>query len=709
MRKPIINLSIIIVEYNSGKYGKMLVRSLPKRKDWEVIVVDNSIRNTGFSSGCNEGAKKAKGEYLLFLNPDVMISESSIETLLKYLETHPRVGIVGPRYKNGEGKTEQCSTDHPTPFTAFIALSWLNTFFPNNPISKKYWIKEWNRESTRTVGVISGAAMMVRAKEFSALGRFDEHYFLYWEEFDLCKRYLQMGLESAYVSEALADHPREVSVKQSTQNLSLVFRESRRRYFRKFFGVFPTILLELWLRLGEHWRVVTLVMWSLFLRVADLQHLNLIGDQGRDYLQALAILKGKAFPLLGIPSSIPRFSQGPLNIWFDVMSFAFGGMNPYSPVLFAAVLTTLGVLLLYWLIKKHYGKTIAFVVSLIGVVAPGAVLQSRMPFYLFAVPFFLVIFLKHIVSLQKTKTKSIFWATLSYWLLFQWELATMPLFLILPLAFLYKKIKIKTWVLPTVFGTMIGTLPQIIYDISHSCSHLCGLGLWIGYRIVAISGFDGRHGIALSDVLAIFSKIGVQFEKLFGIHTIGAVAIFVLIIFSYIYHVVLWKHNKQDDLFTYSVFGSIILLLGIFIHTAPSEAYMPPFLVFIPLLLAKVLSLFSTQLQRVFMICGIIYAVFISNFLVTNHFFAREILYQIHASQWIVRDARGTGIDLKSYDSPSKTATYLDHYRFFLSIFGAKFDLQGTRYVISQEDSVILPSLDVTQQHFGYVRVVKKI
>ena len=245
MRKPTINLSIIIVEYNSGKYGKMLVQSLPKRKDWEVIVVDNSIHNRGFSGGCNEGAKKAKGKYLLFLNPDVMLSEASTEILLNYLKTHPKVGIVGPRYKNAENNTEHCSTQHPTPCVAAVALSFLNTLFPNNSLSKKYWIKDWNHESTREVGVISGAAMMVRAKEFFHLGMFDEKYFLYWEEFDLCKRYERVGLRTAYVAEAFANHPREISVKQSTRNLSQIFCESRQRYFRKFFGLFPMILLNL--------------------------------------------------------------------------------------------------------------------------------------------------------------------------------------------------------------------------------------------------------------------------------------------------------------------------------------------------------------------------------------------------------------------------------------------------------------------------------
>ncbi|KKS30872.1 MAG: hypothetical protein UU93_C0029G0004 [Candidatus Amesbacteria bacterium GW2011_GWA2_42_12] len=709
MQKSIIKLSIIIVEYKSGKYGKMLVQSLPKRKDWEVIVVDNSFYNRGFSSGCNEGAKKAKGKYLLFLNPDVMISEPAIETLLKYLETHPKVGVVGPRYKNAEGNTEQCSTDHPTPLVAAVALSFLNTLFPNIPISKKYWLKGWNRESTRKVGVISGAAMMVRTKEFFNLGMFDEQYFLYWEEFDFCKRYQQIGLQSVYVAEAVADHPREISVKQSTQNLLPIFLQSRRRYFRKFYGLFPMIMLEFWLGLWERWRVVILALWSLFLRVVDLQHLNLIGDQGRDYLQALNLLHGKAFPLLGIPSSIPRFSQGPLNIWFAATSFLFGGANPYSPVLFAAVLTTLGVLLLYWFVEKHYGKTVAFSVSMIAAVAPGAVLQSRMPFYLFAVPLFLIIFFYKIISIQKTKPTSIFWATLSYWLLFQWELAVIPLFLVLPLSFLYKKIKIKTWIFPTVFGTIIGILPQLVYDISHSCSHLCGLGFWVGYRIVAITGFDGRHGIALPDVPTIFSKIGLQFEKLFDLYSIGTIAIFILIIFSCIYQIALWKQKQHDEVFTYVVFASIFLLFGIFIHGSPSEAYMPPFLVLIPLLLAKLLSVTPIKLQKLFTILCLLYAAGISYSLISNHFFAREILPQMNASRWIARDARDGGIDLKSYDTPSRMPTYLDTYRFLLSIFGAKLDPRGTRYVISQEESIVLPSIDVMQQTFGYVRVVKEI
>ena len=173
-----------------------------------------------------------------------------------------------------------------------------------------------------------------------------------------------------------------------------------------------------------------------------------------------------------------------------------------------------------------------------------------------------------------------------------------------------------------------------------------------------------------------------------------------LIIFSCLYQIILWKQKQHDEVCMYAVVCSVIVLIGIFIHGSPSEAYVPPFLVFIPLLVAKLLSVIPTKPRTYFAILCLIYAVSTSYSLVSNHFFAREIGLQMNASRWIVSNARGTGIDLKSYDTSSKTPTYLDNYRFLLSIFGGKLDPQGTQYVISQEESIVLPSIDVMQQNY---------
>ncbi len=246
--KKTIDLSIIIVEYKSGQALKRLRQALPKRKDWEVIVIDNGKKNIGYGAGCNAGAKKALGKYLLFLNPDVLIKETAIKKLLSYLKSHPKVGVVGPKFINAAGHTEICCGPHPTPLSSAIALSVINKWWPSNPVSVKFWVKDWDRETTRQMDAISGAALMVRAKEFAAVGGFDEGYFLYWEEYDLCKRYTLAGLTGAHVAEALAYHPRETSMKKSRLNLSTIFRQSRQLYFSKFFGLLTARVLALWLR-----------------------------------------------------------------------------------------------------------------------------------------------------------------------------------------------------------------------------------------------------------------------------------------------------------------------------------------------------------------------------------------------------------------------------------------------------------------------------
>jgi GT2 family glycosyltransferase len=245
--KSKIELSIIIVDYKSGPYLKKLLKALPPRDDIEIIVVDNAVDNRGYGGGCNFGARKAKGKYLLFLNPDVLIKERALVTLMQYLETHPKTGVVGPRYINSDHKTESCCQPHPNILTSAVVFSFINKYFPINPISRKFWQPDWDRETTREIGAVSGAALMVRKKEFLKLGGFDEGYFLYWEECDLCRRYSSAGFVNAHVAEAVAIHPREVSMKQSQEDLSEINLQSRQRYFKKFFGVIAMWVLEIWL------------------------------------------------------------------------------------------------------------------------------------------------------------------------------------------------------------------------------------------------------------------------------------------------------------------------------------------------------------------------------------------------------------------------------------------------------------------------------
>jgi hypothetical protein len=516
-------------------------------------------------------------------------------------------------------------------------------------------------------------------------------------------------MKSAYVAEAVAEHPRQVSVRNSKADLVGIFRASRLHYFQKFFGWIAALSLELWLLATEEWRVVVLFAWAFLLRIVDLEHITLIGDAGRDYLKAIEIIQLKEFSLLGIPSSIPRFSQGPLNVWFDALSFLFGGINPISPVLFAAALSSVGVVLLYYLLTKTFGRTAAFLAACIIVVAPAAVIQSRVPFYLFAVPTFLTIFLWRLHLLDLRKKRTIFLAVFSYWLLFQWEMATLPLLLLIPVAFFVRKLGKKGWIVPTLVATIVGLLPQVVYDLQHKCAQMCQLGAWAGYRAIAAFGFDGRHTFTLDKFEHILRRAAEEFQRLFGL---GYYTIFIALLFMIAGLYVFYRVKQKQSLLWFALFGSLVLLVGIVLHGDPSEAYFPPFLVFIPIIFASVHNVVGKRLQKIFAVLICLYVVTQSYLLLSHHFYARSIKPQIEATQWILKDARTAPILLKSYDTPAQTPTYLDNYRFLVEALRTQpinSTLQPIQYVVSQEDGIVLPSIDVELQTFEYVRVVRKL
>jgi len=247
-----MKLSIIIVNYKADKYLKNCLESIGKNKSWEVIVIDNSRNNIGYGAGCNLGAKRAKGEYLLFLNPDTKILKNSLELMIEYLEKNKDVGILGPKLFNSEKLDLQVSSvGRINPLTAIFAFSFLNKWFPQNVFSRKYFMSDWNRNSIKEVEVVSGAALMIRKEVFKKIGGFDEKFFLYFEENDLCLRVKKLGLKVIYYPEAQIIHYKEKSVVNNKEVSKKAFFSSRYLFFKKHFSFPAALFTESILRLFE--------------------------------------------------------------------------------------------------------------------------------------------------------------------------------------------------------------------------------------------------------------------------------------------------------------------------------------------------------------------------------------------------------------------------------------------------------------------------
>ncbi|PWU24246.1 hypothetical protein C5B42_00305 [Candidatus Cerribacteria bacterium 'Amazon FNV 2010 28 9'] len=683
-----MTLSIIIVDYKAKERVNRLVSSL-HHPDWEVIVVDNTIHNRGYGGGCNEGASKAKGEFLLFLNPDIVVTAHAIEQLIRYVKQHPDVAAVGPQMCDEQGIVGISSLGKINWWSAFVGFSFLKNILSKDTATQRLWLSDWKRDTTRDVESINGACLCVRVSDFQAVGGFDESYFLYWEENDICARLRATGKRIVFCAEVSVRHSRELSMQQGSFDRENVFRASRSLFFAKQFGFLKGLLLSWWLWFNEEWRMLILCLCALFIRLALIDHISLIGDVGRDYLQAVALLQGKAFPLLGIPSSVPRFAQGPFNIWFAALSFKLLGISPFSPVIVSGLLTTLIAVMLFRLLKRETSKHAAFYATLLFVFSPAAIAQARMPFYLFAIPLFVLFFFNSLLALDKksiypswgaeSKNARIFLVVFSFFLLFQWELATIPFAVLLLIAMCKNKINILSHWKTIGSALILGLLPQFLFDLTHRCQQLCQFVVWMGYRTIAVTGVDHRHSLTVLH-FSFWNAIALQFSRLIGFGMLPSLitTLFFLIgVGTYI------KRKKIPTLLFYTLFAIFFLFVGLVIHGDPSEAYFPSFLPLLSILFSYTVVIFHKKIQVFIFLVVVGICIWNTFVLLKNTYFLPSIQDDLAAAKWIHQDSQKRAIILTSTDQGSMFSTYLDGLQFLLQMKGRQVEQPPLRYRVS--------------------------
>ena len=205
-------LSILIISYNTREMTLECLRSVARetRTPHEVIVVDNAspdgsaaaiaaefpdIRlfaettNHGFAGGNNLAATHARGDYLLLLNPDTVVQDGAIDTLLAFAERTPDARIWGGRTLFGDGSLNPGSCwGRMTLWNVFARVSGLTRLFPHNPLFNPEDYGGWRRDSEAGVDIVAGCFFLIARADWEALGGFDPVFFMYGEEADLCLR-----------------------------------------------------------------------------------------------------------------------------------------------------------------------------------------------------------------------------------------------------------------------------------------------------------------------------------------------------------------------------------------------------------------------------------------------------------------------------------------------------------------------------------------
>ena len=206
-----MDLSIIMINHNTKALTTQAIQSIfdtNPQVAFEIIVVDNSTKaeeqytaqhnsvtvlsnvpNKGFAHGCNTGAAIAKGDYLLFLNSDTIMQPNTLDASVAYMREHADIGGLGVQVVLPDGSLDHaCKRGFPTPWNALCYFGKLDRLFPNTARFNGYRLNHLDRNQTHEVDAVTGAYLMMPAKLYRELGGFDENYFMYGEDLDLCWR-----------------------------------------------------------------------------------------------------------------------------------------------------------------------------------------------------------------------------------------------------------------------------------------------------------------------------------------------------------------------------------------------------------------------------------------------------------------------------------------------------------------------------------------
>ena len=228
-------LTVVIVSYNTRKLIRRCLQSLhafPPGCDYEVRVVDNASRdgsvamlhkefprakvlankhNLGYAAAVNQGVELSHAEYVLVLNPDIVLREGSVDRMVQFMDAHPDAGLAGAKLVNTDGSLQHSCRGFYTPATLVMRRTLLGRLFPRHRVIRRHLMLDYDHREARPVDWVIGACMMVRRRAIEDVGGMDERFFLYFEDVDWCFRMSRQGWKVYYVpeSEMVHEHRRE--------------------------------------------------------------------------------------------------------------------------------------------------------------------------------------------------------------------------------------------------------------------------------------------------------------------------------------------------------------------------------------------------------------------------------------------------------------------------------------------------------------------
>ena len=266
------DISVIIVTWNSSAEIIDCVRSVTaaaKGLNLELIIIDNSSKddsfalankidflklttvqnseNLGYTKAVNQGINLAKGKYVLLLNPDTVLKESSIHEMLNFMENNPPYGACAPKMMNPDGTLQYSVRNFPTYWRMFCEFSLLAYIFPKSKLFGSWKAKYMDYDAEQDIEQPMAAAFMIRSELLKKVDNMDERFRMFFNDVDLCKKVYDAGFKIRLLPTSVVIHEHGSSIKKDRANMIRIWNDDCAKYFEKHFG---RGFLLMWLKLN---------------------------------------------------------------------------------------------------------------------------------------------------------------------------------------------------------------------------------------------------------------------------------------------------------------------------------------------------------------------------------------------------------------------------------------------------------------------------
>lgn len=256
-----MDLSVIIVNYNVKYFLEHCLLSVVKACaaiDAEIIVVDNnstdgseaylsskfpvvnfiwSKENPGFGKANNHALSQAKGDYILFLNPDTIVPEDCFTKCISFFKSQEDCGALGVLMTDGSGNfLPESKRSLPTPLSGFYKMTGLAKLFPQSKTFASYYDGHLPEKENNKTEVLAGAFMMLSRKAVGATKGFDDDFFMYGEDIDLSYRIMKAGLHNYYLGEVTVIHFKGESTQKQSDDYAKHFYGAMKLFVDKHYG-----------------------------------------------------------------------------------------------------------------------------------------------------------------------------------------------------------------------------------------------------------------------------------------------------------------------------------------------------------------------------------------------------------------------------------------------------------------------------------------